>query len=197
MWKRYIVIYNGEAGSKSIFFDTVKNKLVVVEIGGASYKSTLFSGFLGVLIYGIFGNILFRTTLTPIVLVVLILIAGIFGGTFFNLLLNRVANSDKNNLEYLSNVSESELTTYLVEGKKQWRKNLALIMVLLIMLILSILPIYFGSHSLLLLLAAIFFITLVTFFIGVVSPAKRIRTYRYIEKNKQSMINNLKGEINL
>ncbi|WP_207696185.1 hypothetical protein DOK67_0002085 [Enterococcus sp. DIV0212c] len=197
MWKRYITIYNGEAGSKSIFLDTLTKKLVVVEIGMTSYKSTLISGFLGVVIYSLFGNILFKASLAPITLVTLILIIGILGGIIFNILVNKIANSDKNKLEYLTNIDEEELTSYLVKGKKQSQNNFFLIIFLFAMLLICLLPIYFKTYSLLLLFASFFFTTLFTFFIGIVSPVKRIKAYRYIEKNKKSILYDNKGETNL
>lgn len=118
MWKRSVVVYNGETGEKSLFLDTVTKKLVVVEIEMTSYKSTIFSGFLGGAIYYVFGNVLFKSSLSPVTLIALILVIGCLGGTFFNLLINKIANSDKNKLNYLTNVSEDELKAYLVKGRK-------------------------------------------------------------------------------
>ncbi|WP_430597402.1 hypothetical protein [Enterococcus sp. AZ177] len=190
MWKRYVAVYNGEAGGKSIFLDTVTKKLVVVEIEMTSYRSTIFSGFLGVTIYYVFGHVLFNFSLSPVTLIALILVIGCLGGTFFNLLINKIANSDKNKLNYLTDVSENELKAYLVKGRKQMGKNFLLIIFLFVMVVLSLLPIYFKEYSLLLLLASIFFTTLFIFFIGIVSPAKRIKAYRYIEKNKITLFYN-------
>ncbi|WP_188634462.1 hypothetical protein [Enterococcus wangshanyuanii] len=188
MKKRYIAIYNGKEGSKSIFFDTETKKLVVVKIENISYKLTILSGFIGVSMYYLFGKVLIESALPPIALVAMILIVGCLAGMFFNILVNKIANSEKNKLEYLTNITEDELKEYIIEGRKQMWKNLLLIVFLLFMTIVSLLPIYFGEYSLLLLLASIFFTILVTFFIGVVAPNKRIVVFRYIKKNKELVI---------
>lgn len=153
-----------------------------------SYKSTIISGFLGGAIYYVFGNVLVKSSLSPFALIALILVIGCLGGIFFNLLINKIANSDKNKLNYLTNVSENELKACLVKGRKQMRKNFLLIIFLFVMVAISLVPIYFKEYSLLLFLASIFFTTLFIFFIGVVSPVKRIKAYSYIEKNKITLL---------
>lgn len=180
MWKRYVAVYNGEAGEKSIFLDTVTKKIVVVEIEITSYRSTILSGFLGVTIYCVFGNVLFKSSLSPVALIALILFIGCLGGTFFNLLINKIANSDKNKLNCLTNISEDELKAYLAKGRKQMRKNFLLMIFLFVMSVISLLPIYCKEYLMLLLLASILFTTLLIFFIGVVSPVKRIKAYKNI-----------------
>lgn len=183
MKKRYIAIYNGKEGNKSIFFDTETKKLVVVKIENRSYRLTIISGFIGVVMYYLFGKVLIESALPPIALVSMIIIGGCLAGMFFNILVNKIANREENTLEYLTNITEDGLKEYIIEGRKQMWKNLLLIVFLLFMTIISLLPIYFGEYSLLLLLASIFFTMLVTFFIGVVTPVKRGKASRYVEKN--------------
>lgn len=195
MKKRYIAIYNGEKGTKSIFFDDLVKKLVVVEISSGMGKTSVISGFLGILVYYLFGNMLFKLPIDSLVLVLLIVFLGMIGGFLFNIVINRIANSDNNKLEYLLNVNAEELEKYMNEGKKQLKKYIWMILFLIVMLCVCLVPLYSNYYSVLLLFSALFFSTIVFLFIGVVSPLKRMSAYRYIKKNKELLVFNTKGGI--
>ncbi|MBP2099839.1 hypothetical protein [Enterococcus rivorum] len=195
MKKRYIAIYNGEEGTKSIFFDNLAKKLVVVEINSGKGKTSIISGFLGILVYYLFGNMLFKLSIDSLVLVLLIVFSGMIGGFLFNIVINRIANSDNNKLEYILNIDDEELEKYMNEGKKQLRKYIWMLFFLIVMLCVCLVPLYSNYYSVLLLFSALFFSTIVFLFIGVVSPLKRMSAYRYIKKNKELLFFNIKGEI--
>ena len=180
MARSYVAIYQNKKINYFVYYDVENHQFF--KIVEREQKSLIaLTSFVSIVFYALMKDMSFAIDVNPFKMLLLSSMVGIILGYISVKLTDRAIEKGLPHRKKVIHPTEQELKMYLIEGKKQFRILVYMMLFLIFCMFLSLLMLYFMPQSVLMFLVNIVFWVVIIVSIWAIRPIKRNQVRKQLE----------------
>ena len=180
MARSYVAIYQNKKINYFVYYDVENHQFF--KIAERDQKSLIaLTSFVSIVFYAFMKDMSFAIDVNPFMMLLLSSMIGITLGYISIKLTDRAIEKGLPHRKEVIHPTEQELKMYLIEGKKQFRILVYMMLFLMFCMFLSLLMLYFMPQSVLMFLVNILFWVVIMVPIWAIRPIKRNQVRKQLE----------------